>query len=409
MYQNGINQKTLVLIKHAARAVRTQPLMSPGILPVQSTPSSSPVTIPYNSNKVLEKQWQPTAEDYPNNQVQDGSTLFDYQMKAKCVQLMESKNVMLLNDVKDYDAKESLLRQAVALNTPSVTIPVIMFLENTLSRPLFYELINQHPSAINSYINMCKLRLEKEYYVAMLKQFGKREDVAMLRIRQTSQANDMQTKVTLLTEAMNELHSNVWWHTQVSDYMRLLQKQQLLHSLSHGRSQVENRSLLHTYKVVYNSEFRKPDKHEFKELETNFKMSPELSLYGKLSVIIENGISNNYQEFITTASQPTGILRQKHIISPHILADMVYNASRDSGESMEQASDRAKKFLTMIADPEKRVFYAEKFGNYEVAIDTIVNHLKDRTELENLRRRMPKDHAAINKATMLLDSTKWKN
>jgi hypothetical protein len=45
----------------------------------------------------------------------------------------------------------------------------MVFLENTLSRPLFYELINKHPSAVNNYINMAKLRLENEYYVAMLK------------------------------------------------------------------------------------------------------------------------------------------------------------------------------------------------------------------------------------------------
>ncbi|CAF1068191.1 unnamed protein product, partial [Didymodactylos carnosus] len=309
-----------------------------------------------------------------SHHVQNGSTQFDSEMKIKCIELMKSKNVTLLNDVRDFDAKEALLRQAVEINTMSVTVPVIIFLENTLSRSLFFELINQHPSAINHYINMCKLRLEKEYFIAMLKQLGKHEDAAMLQIRRASQTSEIQTK----------------------------------QSRSYGRIQVENRSLLHTFKTVYNSDFPKSDKNESKELETNFKISPELSMYVKLSVIAENGIATHYQEFVTTAIQP-GILKQKHVISPHILADMVYSASRDSGESSEQASDRAKRFLTMIVDPEKRVFYAEKFGNYEVAIDTIVNHLKDRTKLENLRKRMPKDHPAIMKATTFLEMPKWKS
>ena len=91
-----------------------------------------------------------------------------------------------LDDIRDYDQKASLLRQAVSFNTPSVTVPVcfhfvagchfvcsvlqvMIFLENTLSRPLFYELVKQHPSAVNNYINMAKLRFENEYHVAMLK------------------------------------------------------------------------------------------------------------------------------------------------------------------------------------------------------------------------------------------------
>jgi len=45
----------------------------------------------------------------------------------------------------------------------------MIFLENTLSKPLFYELIKQHPSAVRNYINMAKLTFGNDYYVAMLK------------------------------------------------------------------------------------------------------------------------------------------------------------------------------------------------------------------------------------------------
>ncbi|CAF4491533.1 unnamed protein product, partial [Rotaria magnacalcarata] len=57
----------------------------------------------------------------------------------------------------------------------------------------------------------------------------------------------------------------------------------------------------------------------------------------------------------------------------------------------------------MIPDPDKRIYFAEKFQNFDVAIDTIVNILRDRLQLENLRRRMPHDHPAFNKATSLLE------
>jgi hypothetical protein len=43
------------------------------------------------------------------------------------------------------------------------------FLESTLSRVLFFDLIKQHPSAVRNYMNMAKLRLDNDYYVAMLK------------------------------------------------------------------------------------------------------------------------------------------------------------------------------------------------------------------------------------------------
>jgi hypothetical protein len=92
-----------------------------------------------------------------------------------------------LDDIREYDKKASLLRKAVSFNTPSVIVPVgissfafrletvswacqvMIFLENTLSRSLFYELIKQHPSAVKNYINMAKLRFDSDYYVAMLK------------------------------------------------------------------------------------------------------------------------------------------------------------------------------------------------------------------------------------------------
>ncbi len=45
----------------------------------------------------------------------------------------------------------------------------MLFLENTLSRSLFYDLIKQHPSAVRNYINMTKLRFANDYYIAMLK------------------------------------------------------------------------------------------------------------------------------------------------------------------------------------------------------------------------------------------------
>jgi hypothetical protein len=45
----------------------------------------------------------------------------------------------------------------------------MFFLENTLSRPLFYELIKPHPSAVRNYINMAKSRFERDYHIAMLK------------------------------------------------------------------------------------------------------------------------------------------------------------------------------------------------------------------------------------------------
>jgi hypothetical protein len=48
---------------------------------------------------------------------------------------------------------------------------------------------------------------------------------------------------------------------------------------------------------------------------------------------------------------------------------MVYNWVIYSGDGPEKASEKAEQFLKMIVDPNKRIYYAEKFQNYEVAID----------------------------------------
>lgn len=40
-----------------------------------------------------------------------------------------------------------------------------------------------------------------------------------------------------------------------------------------------------------------------------------------------------------------------------------------SGEGQEKASQKAEKYLNMIQNPGRRIYYAEKFQNYDVAMD----------------------------------------
>lgn len=48
---------------------------------------------------------------------------------------------------------------------------------------------------------------------------------------------------------------------------------------------------------------------------------------------------------------------------------MVYKWVRHSGEGAAKATEKAGKFIVLIADSRKRVYYAEKFENYDIAID----------------------------------------
>lgn len=48
---------------------------------------------------------------------------------------------------------------------------------------------------------------------------------------------------------------------------------------------------------------------------------------------------------------------------------MVHNWVLYTGEGQEKASERTEQFLKMIVEPNKRIYFAEKFENYEVAID----------------------------------------
>jgi hypothetical protein len=64
-----------------------------------------------------------------------------------------------------------------------------------------------------------------------------------------------------------------------------------------------------------------------------------------------------------------GIFGKKYIIAPEYLADMVYNWVIYSGDGPEKASEKTERFLTMIPDPGKRIYFAEKFQNFDVAMD----------------------------------------
>lgn len=366
----------------------------------------SPASVDSHANA----QWVPTAEDYHDNPNRDGSTLFDKEMELICGKLLKKESVDL-SGIRDYDKKVSLLRIALSFDTPSVTVPVIIFLENTLSKPLFYELIKPYPSAVNNYMNMAKLRLGNDYYVAMLKQFGRNENAAMIRLQQASQTNDINTKMAILDQAATELGSHPWWHLQLSEQRLLLLKQR------EANNTQANRTVLEAYKSVYKDDFlkskQKPTSNRVeidrsREYESTFHMSQEMIMCGKLSVIMHCGIRQYYNDFVHQAIHQ-GIFGKKYIIAPEYLADMVYKWVLHSGEGETKAAERADQFLKMIPDPDRRIYYAEKFHNYDVAIYTVANDLRDRFQLENLRRRIPREHPAYNTATALLENTKWRN
>jgi len=88
---------------------------------------------------------------------------------------------------------------------------------------------------------------------------------------------------------------------------------------------------------------------------------------------------------------------------------------RSSGESQEKASEEAGRFIVLITKPTRRVHFAEKYQNYDIAIDvrtfvcliyirpwksfqTIVSSLRDQTEMEKLVRKIPQEHPSYNRA-----------
>lgn len=54
---------------------------------------------------------------------------------------------------------------------------------------------------------------------------------------------------------------------------------------------------------------------------------------------------------------------------------MVYNWIRLSGEGHEKASQKSETFLNMIPNPRRRIYYAEKFQNYDVAMDVSLGRM----------------------------------
>lgn len=65
---------------------------------------------------------------------------------------------------------------------------------------------------------------------------------------------------------------------------------------------------------------------------------------------------------------------KKYVIAPENLAEMVYKWAIYSGEGEGPASEKAGEFIQMIPDPTRKVYYAQKFHNYYIAID--VSHCK---------------------------------
>ena len=98
------------------------------------------------------------------------------------------------------------------------------------------------------------------------------------------------------------------------------------------------------------------------------QITPEMSLCGKLAVIMQCGFRTHYEDFVHQAVHQ-GIFGKKFTIAPEHLADMVYKWVTLSGEGQKKASEKTQTFVNMIQDPLRRIYYAEKFHNYDIAID----------------------------------------
>lgn len=64
-----------------------------------------------------------------------------------------------------------------------------------------------------------------------------------------------------------------------------------------------------------------------------------------------------------------GFFGRKCVIPPENFASMVYNWIKSSGEGEEKASEEAGRFVAMISKPSRRAHFAQKYRNYDIAID----------------------------------------
>ncbi|XP_058057219.1 vacuolar protein sorting-associated protein 16B [Anopheles bellator] len=285
--------------------------------------------------------------------------------------------------------KEQLLDQAIASGSGNAILRVVLFLDRTLKKKLFYSLLQTRNEAVHHYMNYLALRLKVTECTDLLVFLGRHHEASLLQfsifVCSTSNVEFKKQRLKkIYSDYFSQPGSNTFYAQLVVNYMNLLEYQtNELHATgASGRAvAIQDKSVLETLHYVCG-------KYKWGDtaLQTNdnpFKLAEN------------HQVSQAQFEWIALNERAK---QQAWLDFDHIFERKAWLNLKQKSFKLNIPVDRTilrlhalhapdpvlSTFLAKVEDPQRRLALARKVQCKHGIVDALAS-LKDRTELEEYR------------------------
>ncbi|XP_058453840.1 vacuolar protein sorting-associated protein 16B [Malaya genurostris] len=286
--------------------------------------------------------------------------------------------------------KEELLDEAIACGNGNAILKVVLFLERTLKKKLFYRLLQTRPEAVNHYVNYMAVRLRVTECTDLLVFLGRHHEASLLQfsvyVRSTSNIEFKRQRLKkIYADYFSQPGANVFYAQLVANYINLIEFQIAeQHSNGLNVGSILDQSVLNTLFYVCG---------RYKWGDTSLQTNEN-----PFKLVEAHQVAQSQFEWIALNERAR---RQAWLDFEHIFEKKAWLNLKQKSFNIHIPLDKTilrlfalhapdpvlSNFLSKVEDPQRRLVLARKVNAKKTIIDALVA-LKDRIELESYRNSL---------------------
>ena len=294
---------------------------------------------------------------------------------------------------KTFKEKEDLLIEAISSKNGDAVLKVVLFLERTLKKKMFYRLLQTHPESLGPYINYLLLRLKVTDYTDLLVMLGRQPEATLLQfsvyVKNTSNYEIKRQRLKkMYADYFSQPGSNGFYSQIVANYINLLEFQLAEKASGHaGASEIVDKSVLETLYDLCGRFKWTTDHHASQSVENPYKLAENHQISTsqfEWIALNERGQKQAWLDLDGIFEKKGWLnLKSKKTFAIHIPLDRAILRLY----SLNAPDPVMNTFLGQVEDPQRRLALAKKVLAKKGIVDALVA-CKDKIELENYKNSL---------------------
>ncbi|XP_058822467.1 vacuolar protein sorting-associated protein 16B [Topomyia yanbarensis] len=286
--------------------------------------------------------------------------------------------------------KEELLDEAIASGNGNAIMKVVLFLERTLKKKLFYRLLQTRPEAVSHYVNYMSIRLRVTECTDLLVFLGRHHEASLLQfsiyVRSTTNIEFKRQRLKkIYADYFSQPGANVFYAQLVANYINLIEFQIAeQHSNSSTVGSILDSSVLNTLfyvcgKYKWGDTSLQTNENPFKLVEAHQVAQSQFEWIA----LNERAKRQAWLDFEYIFEKKAWLILKQKSFNIHIPLDKTILRLF----ALHAPDPVLSNFLGKVEDPQRRLALAKKVNAKKAIVDALVA-LKDRTELESYRNTL---------------------